>query len=368
MPTRPAMRYRHLIQIALLAGAMRLLAPPPSPAGDQMSRRTDPAARLSSAPAASEVWNLTARLDGGYRLFTWFFITNEGPGTQSAAAIWYLVHPDGRVAEFRNGRLRGHWKLSPDRRRIDVASSSLDLRGPVYRVAIDSTSQRAKIDLQFPADAAPPWAATASPTSLSSTSTLRTDTLEIAAPVEGTIWDGSLSAPVVVRGAATLTHAWMDESLPRIVQRRTEFFTDQPGLAFYLSDITAPSGDNRRWLALERGGTGYTSTVFEMMLDPSVLPIADRNYPLPARLVVRDSRISVEIQPQRLLVRRNPLAVLPQPFRFIYSFRLEPQWVWLDASFHLQLAAEGASTSPPLSVDGRGILAVTFVNPLHLAE
>jgi len=371
MPTRPPMRYHIMTQLCIwttpLAAAALWLGASLSRAGDQVPLRVDPAARLSPDPEASELWNLTAHFDGGYRLFTWFFITNEGPGQRTAAAIWYLVHPDGRVAEFRNGRLRGRWKLSPDRRRIDVASSSLDLRGPVYRVAIDSTSQRAKIDLRFPAGAAPRWAA-ASPTSSPPTSTLRTDTLEIAAPVEGTIWDGGLSAPVVVRGTATLTHAWMNESLPRIVQRRIEFFTDQPEMAFYLSDITAPSGDTRRWLALERGGTGYARSDFEMMLDPSVLPIADRNYPLPARLVVRDGRISVEIRPQRLLLRRNPLAVLPQPFRFIYSLRIEPQWVWVDASFHLQLAADAASTSPPLSVDGRGILAVTFINPLRPAE
>jgi hypothetical protein len=364
------MRYHKVtqrcIRITLLAAALLWFAPCPSRAGDQTARRGDPAARLSSDPEASELWNLTAHFDGGYRLFTWFFITNEGPGERTAAAIWYLVHPDGRVAEFRNGRQKGRWKLSPDRRRIDVASSSLDLRGPGGRVAIDSTSQRVKIDLQFAASGPVTWPPASSP---STTSTLGTDTLQISAPVEGTIWDDGLPVPVVVRGTAALTHAWMDESLPRIVQRRIEFFADQPQLAFYLSDIRAPSGDDRRWLVLERGGTlGYQSSDFEMTLGPSVLPIADRGYPIPGRLLVRDGRISLDIHPQRLLVRTNPLEALPQPFRFIYSLRIEPQWVWVDASFHLQLTPGGASTGAPLSVDGRGILAVTFVNPLRRPE
>lgn len=341
------------------------LAAPLSRAGDQTPGRGDPAARLSSDPEASELWNLTAHFDGGYRLFTWFFITNEGPGERTAAAIWYLVHPDGRVAEFRNGRQKGRWKLSPDRRRIDVASSSLDLRGPVCRVAIDSTSQRVKIDLRFPANEGPLWSAASPP----STSTLRTDTLQISTPVEGTIWDDGLPAPVVVRGTAALTHAWMDESLPRIVQRRIEFFADQPELALYLSDIRAPSGDDRRWLALERGGTpDYQSSNFEMTLGQPVLLPADRNYPIPGRLLVHDGRITMEIHPQRLLLRAHPLGALPQPFRLIYSLKLEPEWVWVDASFHLQLTPGGAATTPPLSVDGRGILAVIFINPLRQLE
>lgn len=363
------MRYHNMTQrcilITLLAGVVLWLVPSLSRAGDETPRRGDPAARLSSDPEASEVWNLTAQFDGGYRLFTWFFITNEGPGEHTAAAIWYLVHPDGRVAEFRNGRLQGRWKLSPDRRRIDVASSSLDLRGPVCRVAIDSTSQRAKIDLRFSAGEPLRW----SPTSLPPPSALGTDTLQISTPVEGTIWDEALPGPLVVRGTAALTHAWMDESLPRIVQRRIEFFADQPELAFYMSDISTPSGEDRRWLALERRGTlGYQSTGFEMTLGPSVLPTADRNYPIPEQLLVRDGRIRLDIHPQRLLLRTNPLEAVPQPLRFIYSRKLEPQWVWMDALFHLQLTPGGGSTGAPLSVEGRGILAVIFINPLRRPE
>jgi hypothetical protein len=363
------MRYHNVtrgcIRITLLAGAALWLAASPSRAGDQAPPGGDPAARLSPKPEASELWNLTAHFEGGYRLFTWFFITNEGPGERSAAALWYLVHPDGRVAEFRNGRQQGRWRLSQDRRRIDIASSSLDLRGPLWRLAIDSTSQQVRIDLHFPAGERPPWSAAVPP----STSTLRTDTLQIAAPVEGTIWEHGMRVPLGVRGTAALTHAWMDESLPRIVQRRIEFFADEPELALYVSDIRTPSGDGRRWLALQRDGAkGYQSSDFAMTLGPADRATADRKYPVPGRLLVRNGRITLDIRPQRLLARTNPLQALPQPLRLLYSFKLDPQWVWVDASFHLQLAPEAASTNPPLTFDGRGIVAVSFVNPLRPGE
>jgi hypothetical protein len=352
---------RPRIWFALLPGVSLWLVLAAARAGDQAAGGGDPAARLSSAPQASELWNFTARFDGGYRLFTWFFITNEGPGERNAAAIWYLVHPDGHLAEFRNGRPKGRWKLSPDRRRIDIASSSLDLRGPPCRLAIDSNSQQVKIDLRFPADERPRWSAAAR----ASASKLQADTLRISTPVEGTIWQHGMSLPVVVRGTAALTHAWMNESLPNVVQRRIEFFADEAEPAFYVSDVTTPSGEHRRWLAVERSGAvGYQSSDFEMTLGRVDLADAERGYPIPRRLLVRDRRIVLDIRAQRLLVRRNPLEAIPQPFRFLFSLKIKPQWVWADASFHLQLAPEAESAGTPLAADGRGILAVTFVNPL----
>jgi hypothetical protein len=346
--------------IALAAGALLWIAPGPGLGDDAGERQAAPAARLSSAPYASDLWNFTAVLEGGYRLFTWFFITNEGPGEQSAAALWYLVHPDGRVAEYRNGRQQGRWKLSADRRRIDVASSSLDLHGPVRRVAIDSTSQRVKIDLHFPVPERSQPAASPG----SSVSAFHTDTLQIGTPVEGTIWEGGMPEPLAVRGAASLTYAWTDLSVPAVVQRRIEFFAEQSNLAFYVSEIRSPRGDELRWLTVQDrdGMPRYESANFEMTLARPDAVAADDQYAIPGRLLIRDARLSLEIQPQRLLLRADPLDAVPQPFRFLFELQVAPQWYWIDAAFHLRLGAEDRA----VEADGRGILAVIFVNPLPL--
>lgn len=343
----------------LLSGIMLLLAAYRSSAGGAPFGRGDAAARLSPAPEATEYWDLTARFDGGYRLFVRFGITNEGPGERTAGAIWYLVHPDGHVAEFRNGRGEGRWTLSPDRLRIDVASSSLDLRAPVRRLALDTNSQGAKIDLHFPAGDIPLWPAAPS------TPTVWTDTLQIAAPMEGTIWERGMATPVAVRGTAALTHAWMDDSIATLVRRRIEFVGTTSDLAFYLSDITTPAGAHRRWLALERRGSpAYQATDFELVLGRAAAAAADRKFPVPGRLVIRDGPIAMDIRPDRPLVRTNPLDTVPQPFRFLFALRIEPQWVWANASFHLTLAAAGDAA--PIEADGQGILAVSFMNPLPL--
>lgn len=342
---------------AFLCAAALLLAARPSIATDAAPGGGGPAARLSSASAATEYWTLTARFDGGYWLFARLGITNEGPGERTAGAVWYLGFPDGRVAEFRNGRSKNWWKVSPDRLRLDIASSSLDLHAPLGRLALDTTSQGAKINLEFAAGDTP--VRPAAPT----TSAFQTQMLEIAAPIAGTIWVRGMPAAVPVRGTVALTHAWTEESVAATLQRHIEFVAQMSELAVYLSDITTPAGERRRQLVVERGGAVVDeSTDVELTLEPNGLVRGDRNYPLPGRLRVHDSRITLDIQPERLLLRTNPLNGIPQPFRFLFSLKAAPQWVWIDASFHLTLV--GTAESPLLETDGRGILAVGFVNPL----
>lgn len=342
---------------ALLSGAALLLAPWPI-SGEGAPALGHPAARVSAAPDATEYWEVTARFEGGYWLFARFGITNEGPGERTAGAIWYLVHPDGHVTELRNGREQGNWKLSSDHLRLDIASSSLDLRPPLRRLAIDSTSQHAKFNLQFPAGDSP---------ANSPAGAVQTETLQLSAPMQGTIWVRGMPAPMAVRGAAALTHTWTDDSLPKVVQRQIEFVANTTNLAFYLSDVTTPEGSSRRWLEVQpSGATSYQSTGFELALGRATPATIDGTYPVPGQLLIRDDRITLDIRVERLLLRTDPLDAVPQPFRLLFEITIAPQWVWAEASFHVRLSGEAASA--PIEADGRGILAVNFMNPLPLPK
>ena len=340
------------------AGAViALLLASAAGAGEAGFGHGGPAARRSSAADATEYWDLNARFDSGYRLFERFVITNEGPGTQTAAAAGYIIRPDGQRSEVKNGRRQGEWRLSADGLRLDVASSSLDLHGPRRRLVIDSTSQGVRIDLHVPAGDPPPVAGAAAETPY------RVDVLQIAAPIEGTIWVRGMDAPAAVRGSATLTHVWMDDSESRLAQRRIEFSARTANAALYVAEITTPAGERRHWLALERDGRlAYQTSASDLTLAPARPLGADRDYPLPGELIARDGALTVEIQPQRVLLRTDPLGVVPQPFRFFLSLRSAPQRVWADAAFHLRLAAGGDGA--PFEADGEGILAVDFLNPL----
>ncbi len=300
--------------VLLVSGAL-LLALRSTPSAATEPARGDPAPRLSTAPHATEYWEATAYLDGGYRLFTRIGMTNEGPGERTAGAIWYLVHPNGRVSRLTNGRTQGNWKLSRDHLRLDIASTTLDLAAPVRRLAIDSTSQRAKIDLHFPADGVP-----ASPPD----GAFDLDVLQLAAPVEGTIWVRDLPAPIAVRGALALTHAWTAAGLPQVMQRQIEIIADQPaGFAWYLSDVATPGGDSHRWLVVQRDGkTAYQSADFELLLGRANPAISEEAYAVPGRLMIRADRLAVDVRLERPLLRANPLELVPQPFRLLFELKI----------------------------------------------
>jgi hypothetical protein len=106
-----------------------LLSAPPVQADEG---RGSPAARLLPGEFASEHWELTARFDSGHLLFVEFLITNIGVGDRNAAASGHLVAPDGQTYHFTNGRREGNWQLSPDRLRLEIGASRLDLHAPVY--------------------------------------------------------------------------------------------------------------------------------------------------------------------------------------------------------------------------------------------
>jgi len=56
------------------------------------------------------------------------------------------------------------------------------------------------------------------------------------------------------------------------------------------------------------------------------------------------------------------LEAIPQPFRFLLSFKLRPHRVWARASFEVTLRA--GPNSPETVLKGSGVTTITFTNPL----
>ena len=68
------------------------------------------------------------------------------------------------------------------------------------------------------------------------------------------------------------------------------------------------------------------------------------------------------IDAKQLLVQANPLDDIPQPFRFLLSFKTRPRRVWTRASFEVTFRAD--PNLPATSLKGTGITTVTYLNPL----
>jgi hypothetical protein len=165
----------------------------------------------------------------------------------------------------------------------------------------------------------------------------------------------------------------MNEYESQLALRRIEFFAPGDALAIYLSDVLTPKGDHQRRLVIERGGDVVLSTDhFELDVDPA--PNADDDYPLPGVLRISSPRVEGEIHIGRVLVAHDPMRALPQPLRFLLSFKSRPHRVWVDSAYELRvndLPVDAASGGDHTSVGGStralrgsGITNITFTNPL----
>ncbi|MBW2667931.1 MAG: hypothetical protein JRE13_16710 [Deltaproteobacteria bacterium] len=188
------------------------------------------------------------------------------------------------------------------------------------------------------------------------------DLLELGTPLTGTIWLEGMSEPASVSGTISITHTWMEESEADLALRRIDFSSTGSGLSVYLSDRTAPSGKRERWLAIARdGGLPFQTADFRLGLDEP--PTQERGqYPTPGELRISGPGIEGVIRNETTLAEIDPLAQIPQPFRFLLSFKLRPHRVWARASFEIKLLPEQGT--PETVLKGSGITTVTFTNPL----
>lgn len=334
------------VLVCLAAGAAPAQAPAPRP--------PSVVARLSDAAEAMEYWDVAAQLDSGHRFFARFLITNEGPGQHTAAAVGHLVLPDGAVAPIKYGRAREGWQLSPDRRRLKIASAVLDLSEPLWRVEIDSDTYGFKVRLQLTRAAAPVsteplpgayWVDVVTPT-----------------PARGTVWLRGMEAPLPVEGTVALTDTRMERNEADLVQRRAELFAGAGDLGIYLADLTLADG-RRRGTLIVRDDTRvrYRSDDLPVIFGDRLTVPGDPAYPVPARWQIDRPAVRATVRLDREWLRWAPLDIVPQPFRFLLSLRAAPQLVWADADFELDLASTGDGGAP--RAQGRGIALVALARP-----
>ncbi len=315
----------------------------------------DRSSHLSDRDSASEYWDIVAHFDSNHHLFVRFLITNEGPGDRTAIATWQLIDPNGKRTEFRNGRRKKRWTLSPDGNRIEIGSSIFDQSGSVHRLEYDSTKRGIRVAFEYSPGGPVRWPDSAA-------DRYPFDLLELGTPVTGTIWLEGMSEAAFVSGTISVTHTWMEESEVDLALRRIEFSSTGSGPSIYLSDRTAPSGERERWLFIARDGEVLVQTTdFELdLVDP---PNQNRgDYPTWSELKISGPTFEGAIQYGTTLAEADPLEAIPQPFRFLLSFKLRPHRVWARASFEIRLLA-GQDTLKTV-LKGSGVSTITFTNPL----
>lgn len=319
--------------------------------------RGSPAAHVLPGEFASEHWEFTARFDSGHLLFIEFIVTNIGLGDRNAAVLGHVVFPDGKVQRFTNGRREGNWTLAPDRLRMEVGASLLDLHGPLYQLQVSKRS--VKLDVRFRPDAQPLWAQAISPPGYA------LDLLAVAATTEGTLWVNGMAAPVHVRGRIAATHSWTNTVGSALILRRVEFFSLQERCPVYAIDLTAPDGTRRRWLVVRAPDQAdYASEHFDLAFTGALHGISEHGYEVPGMLQLKNAHLEGQVRLESLILQVDPLVDLPRPFHYLVSLalNLRPRKIWALSQLETSFCAAVLTTAD--HGQEKGITAVTFLNPL----
>jgi len=317
----------------------------------------DPSARLLDGGSAGETWDVSASFTGGFRFFVRFWVTNEGPGSHTAIAMGYFVRPDGRIAQFRYGRTRNHWRSGAAGRFLKVASAVLDLRAPSGAVEIDTNRGGMKIYLRFDIPPVLP------PLCARRGADAGFDVLRLQQHVEGIAWVAGMAAPIAANGSIDITHTWGAASEIDTVLRRIDAAGRKGDLAFFATASVPPNdrGHATSCVAVVDGGKRiYESQTTTVEVAATPLDGTAGGYPVPSHIAFHTDDLELTVRPSRELLRVNPLDTVPQPFRLLLGLRSSPRRAWTEASWQLDLRT--GKNHKVRKRDDHGLAAVGYTN------
>lgn len=307
------------------------------------------ASRLSTAETAGEYWDVTAWFDSGERFFARFLVTNQGPGEKNAAVVGHFLAADGTTLPFRWGRRDGDWILERAGRHIGIGKATLDVSESPITVRIDSKKHGVDLALTLEAGNAVDGFRERRPD--------ETFGIALPGPARATLNGDDSSKARTLVGTAAIVHRWSDQPESETVRRRDEIFARRDDVAVYVGSTTWSDGTQRTTYDLRRGPQDVSAGP-PAALDhgPDLMPGSDGGYSVArnwSTSLVPDKGLTATLD--RVLLRMNPLDVLPQPFRFILALDGTPQRVWADAKVKLTRGDD--------VVEMTGITVTSFARP-----
>lgn len=350
MTAQPGFHRRPLlVALVLLSTLTTAAAVPVAP--------VDPGARMLDEDAAGEYWDVSVTFTGGAFFFVRFWITNEGPGAHTGVVMGYFLQPGGKRTDFKFGRQADRWTLGGGGRYLQIATATLDLRGPDGRLEVDTDKHgvlRVFLRFAMTPDLQPLCARRGDDAGF--------DVLRLGAEVKGLAWVEGMTTPLIAKGFIDVTHGWSAQSEIDYLARRVEVSGRDDDLAFYAVAAESPAGERDGCVAVTRKGAPLLQANVAMATHGiAALDQIETDYPVPAELRFTGEQLELTVSSQRELLRVNPLNIVPQPFRALLSLRSSPRRIWTEASWHLRSpAAEGR---PAIDASGTGVTSLTFPNP-----
>lgn len=355
-----------------------------------------PIARAQSGGDASEYWDLTIELQEGYRVMARFLITNQGPGKLSGIAVGHVISPNGRKTQFRNGRLQNGWKLSDDRRDLDIGKSHFDMKDDKFKLRINKPEARIKLSFA-------PNTLYRLPKKLTKQG-YRIDLLALGAETWGSIQLEDMAEPLKVKGWATATHTIAERAETGVALRRFELVLQQNQISgenpLYIADFLTPTGKRSRWLAyLEQGCDPAwlptqappqpqnaeplvqksatpadqpclrklsTQTEFDLKPTDAIQRPSNRrnkgSYWNPPAFDIKGATTNGRVRVEESFLEHEPLGDLPGPIRWLAGLSTKPKRVWSEALFEVTIRS--SSDTKPIQFQGQGVATASYLNPV----
>jgi hypothetical protein len=366
-------------------------APAPSPPGEKRPTKVrsaaftaplDPSARLLAGGDASESWTLYVELDSGHRIAQRFLISNAGPGDHNAVAVGHLIEPGRPPYRYQNGRRRARWTLSDDHLFLDIAASHLDLHRPTGELRITKKDIEIRLFFDFPKSGL----ASRVPNDRLPNN-YYVDVLAVAAQTRGTIQAPWMSEPLETQGRTWLAHTWTRFDEAKLVDRRIEIYGYEDGTSFYGLQIRRGNDFDRAWVLAESNSTNMIESIINIPASWTEIRSRENDgpaspYPVPSRFEFSGGSLSGQISLGKEWLRFDPLAVIPQPFRWFIRRVSKPQEVWADARIGVTLSTALETPSLPDASETEsdsnskreteeetakrsvtGVASITFMNP-----
>ncbi len=308
----------------------------------------DPSARLLEGSDASEYWTLYIELESGHRIAQRFLLSNAGPGNHNAVALGHLVEPGRKPYRYENGRRRARWTLSDDRLFFDIAASHLDLHRPTGELRITKDDIEIRLFFDFPASGL----AGSMPRDRLPDD-YHVDVLAVAAATHGTIQPPWMKEPLATTGRTWLAHTWTRKQEAALLDRRVEIYADDGGTSFYGIHLRRRGRFGWGWGLGRSATTPMIESAINVParwieLDVTGSPHSAGAYPLPIGFQLPSSASwPRQITLGHEWLRYDPLAVIPQPFRWFIRRKTQPREVWADARIDGTLSPAPGTPSLP---------------------
>ncbi len=304
---------------------------------------------MPDASSGGDYWELVARFDDGRLVFAQAVLTELGWGGRKAAIIGAVVEPDGSVLPFRRTEKAGDFRLSDDRRTIELGAALLEPREGSRRLYVRKSELRVDVEIESALPGLP----------VEAPEGCRVDILDVASPARGLVEPSGRAAATAVAGRATFTHRSLEGLEADYVTRRLELFVLEDEVGVYFSEVLTPGGDVLTWAVLRRGD----EIVFAGRPARAEVAWAAQNGepgkpgPVSIDLDIAGARLSLRDPGEPRLVM-DLLERVPRLFRPWVALRTQPSVRLQEAPFVLR-DDDGETRS------GSALVKVLYLNPVR---